>query len=409
MGKIDSGNAPETLNFSLLFETIANEAILGIVAFDAKTGSCLYINRLAREVLELGSDVSFTSNLKLADLIPGSVRPGSTALSETFLLTEGMRQNVLIKKRDGHLIFANTGVRHVDSLRADRIHLLMFQDVTVQRKLQRDLETKQEEIKAALNQVLEQNKQLVELDSSKDRFIALTTHELRTPLSAIVATSEVLVLKFYESAEQKEEFIKTIHEQGLQLMELVNDILDYAKIRAGKMELYVEEFDLVPLVSKLSSTFDHMAQQANVKLTIRGSEKLTAFADQLRLREVISNVVNNAIKYNRDGGTVTVSFAAGENNMARITVSDTGQGIPDDKLHHVFNEFETVGGVSSHHKGTGLGMPISKRLTLAMGGDLTLSSVPGQGTSFYLDLPTTRILSPDVYRTRDTDSFDLVA
>jgi two-component system cell cycle sensor histidine kinase PleC len=276
--------------------------------------------------------------------------------------------------------------------------------------MQRDLEAKQDEIRNAYAQVIEQNRQLLALDSAKDRFIALTTHELRTPLSAIVATTEVLQLKLYETEEQKEELIETIHEQGMELMELVNDILDFAKIRAGKMEFFVEKLDVVPLVLKLMTAFEQMASKANVTLAIeKPAFDLLTYADSLRLKEVVNNVVNNAIKYNRSGGTVKISFSKLDSGYLRITVSDTGVGISADKIHHVFNEFETIGHVSGHHKGTGLGMPISKRLMEAMGGMLSLESVESEGTSFFIDVPVKKVLGEEFYRTRADALGDLAA
>lgn len=393
-----------------LYNVIANEAIVGIIAFDAKTQGCVYINRLAREALELGLDDAEVS-LSASELYPASARSNLRPFSEEMLGTEGLFQDVLLKKVNGLVIIANVGVKNVvlDGGRPGKI--VMFQDITFQKKLQREIEAKQDELKKSFTQVLEQNRELMELDSAKDRFIALTTHELRTPLSAIVATSEVLEMRLYESEDQKEEFIKTIHEQGLHLMQLVNDILDFAKIRAGKMEFFVEELDLIPMVAKLCATFDNMAAQAQVSISIEKPEgELRAYCDVLRMKEVISNVVNNAIKYNKPGGTVTIKFGrAPEGKVARVTVSDTGQGIPASKVHHVFNEFETVGNVARHHKGTGLGMPISKRLMQAMGGDLTLTSEEGVGSSFYIDLPLEKVLPETMYGTRSDAWGDLAA
>jgi signal transduction histidine kinase len=406
-----------TGNESLLLEVIAQEAIVGIIAFDSKTQDCVFINRLARETLELGFDESAFENafaridFKCSDLYPKSNRSNLRAFSDELIMAEGFFQDILLRKANGQVIIANVSVKNVAMGEGSARKVVMFQDITIQKKLQRELEAKQDELKNAFTQVLEQNRELMELDSAKDRFIALTTHELRTPLSAIVATAEVLELKLYESEEQKEQFIKTIHEQGFHLMDLVNDILDFAKIRAGKMEFFVEELALVPIVSKLASTFESMAVQGQVTLRVDNAPgEFKAYCDALRLKEVVSNVVNNAIKYNKVNGTVHVSFEMlEERKLLRIIVQDTGQGIPAAKLHHVFNEFETVGNVARHHKGTGLGMPISKRLMQAMGGELTLESVEGVGTSFFIDLPTEKVLAEEVYRSRADSWGDLAA
>jgi PAS domain S-box-containing protein len=385
-----------------IFEQIADEAIMAIIVFRDSGRECTYLNRMAKELLELSDSERVTAghhSLTLDDL-RAEDRPGHTrVLSEDILTHDGLYSDVLIKKSNGHVMVANVGVKSMSN-DGEKILLLMIQDTTNQKKMQRDLHAKQQEINKAYVELIEQNRSLKELDQAKDRFLALTTHELRTPLAAIVATAEVLEMKLYESEEQREQFIKTIHEQGLHLMELVNDVLDFAKIRAGKMDLFVENTELEPLISRLTSGFERMALLSKVTLVVEPSVlKLSAWVDILRLKEVVSNVVNNAIKYNRTGGSVHISISQ-VGRFARVAVKDTGLGIAEDQIQSVFNEFETIGHVAQHHKGTGLGMPISKRLTAAMGGELSLTSVVGKGSVFSIDLPLDRVLDESVYRTR---------
>jgi signal transduction histidine kinase len=175
------------------------------------------------------------------------------------------------------------------------------------------------------------------------------------------------------------------------------------------MDYFVEQIEMYPLVVKLAGNFDHMATQMKVGLKVEApSEPLMAYVDTLRLKEVINNVLSNAIKYNREGGSVIVLFEERE-GIVRLIVRDTGVGIAADKLKHVFNEFETVGHVNRHHKGTGLGMPISKRLVQGMGGDITLESEEGVGSSFFIDIPTAKVLDEEMYRSRPDAWGDLAA
>lgn len=394
-------------------QTIVRESMTGIAAFDVDTRKCVYINSLARETLEIPSSSEESSiqiiDLSIDELFPDRARAShSRALQDHFLRHDGQTHDVLMRKKNGLEFIANVGVKTV-SENGRSIVLIMFQDITVQKKLQREVEAKQEEVRKAYLELLEQNRQLKELDMAKDKFIALTTHELRTPLSAIVATAEMLNLKLYESDEQKADFIHTIYDQAMHLMELVNDVLDFSKIRAGKMEYYVERVDITPIIRKLVLGFEQMANQGGVTVGLDDPKaECLAYVDTLRLKEVMNNVVNNAIKYNRMGGQVRISIAKRDKHL-RVTVTDTGVGIPADKISHVFNEFETVGHMSRHHKGTGLGMPISKRLIQAMGGDISLESEEGVGTKFYIDIPTEKVLPDDVYRTRPDAWGDLVA
>lgn len=385
------------------FETLVRDAIVGIIAFNAGTRACVYSNILAREILDLprGSDLDAPPAIMLDDLYPREARGQLRPFSEDIMRRDGLTQDVLVKKQNGHTFIANIGVRYILGSGSERIALVMFQDITFQKKLQRELTAKQDEIRTAYTELLEQNRQLRELDQAKDRFVALMTHELRTPLSAIVATAEVLHLKLHESPEQMDEFIKSIHEQGLHLMELVNDVLDFAKIRAGKMEFYVERKDIRPVVVKALENFKSMAEQAHVEMSlVMPEQEIECYFDLVRMKEVLSNVISNAIKYNsRENGKVRVTIGSIE-SAARITVADTGQGIAPERLMHVFNEFETVGNVARHHKGTGLGMPISKRLIEGMGGRLSLNSEVGVGTEFYIDIPTEKVLPQELYRAR---------
>ncbi|MES2855896.1 MAG: HAMP domain-containing sensor histidine kinase [Bdellovibrionota bacterium] len=393
-----------------IFAVIAHEAIMGVTVFHRVGGECLYANQIGKEFLELPIDDQKVPALHISELMTLGDRPGyARAFTPDMLSHEGLYQEVLLRKKNGLGMVSNVGIKHAVIEDGVPVVLVMFQDITIQKKLQREVLAKQEEINQAYAELLEQNKQLKELDLAKDRFVALTTHELRTPLAAIVSTAEVLNLELYETEEQKVQFIRTIHEQSLHLMELVNDILDFAKIRAGKMDFYVEQVDLVPLAEKLLSNFQSMAEQAEVQLDFeKPKTQLLVWTDTLRMKEVVNNVLNNAIKYNRKGGSVVISLEKlGES--VRLIVKDTGVGIAPENLGNVFNEFETIGQVGSHHKGTGLGMPISKQLIEKMGGGITLESVVGVGSSFYIDVPATKVLPEEMYNTRPDAWGDLAA
>lgn len=393
-----------------LFKGLIENATVGMIAFEQVANShvTIFSNYRALEILERKDGSGWDCH----DLFPASGRGAIVPFGQEFTGREGLHPEVLMKKATGSSFVASAAIRKIND-NGKTILLLSFQDITVEWKLARDLKAKQEEIARAYTELLEQNTQLKTLDQAKDKFIALTTHELRTPLSAILATADFLENKLYDTDEQRDEFIRTISEQGRHLMELVNDVLDFAKIRAGKMEFFVEEIDLGTLLKKTVANFQHMADQSKVSFSFEpttGPNK--AWADLVRLREIINNVVSNAIKYNRENGKVVICLAdhsEDSRRYIRIIVSDTGIGIPADKLEGVFNEFETVGHVSKHHKGTGLGMPISRRLVESMGGRLTLKSEYGVGSEFYIDIPVDKILAEEMYRVRPSMDSDLVA
>ncbi len=403
------------LSQSEFLRGLIENANVGVLVFDValENRPVVYANSRALEVLERPA----AHGLVFRDLCPSDLKPGdnrrqAAILSSTFLEREGHHSEILIQKSNKISFVASAAFKRL-TVKGRELVLLSFQDVTVQWKLARDLRVKQEEIERAYAELLEQNSQLKSLDQAKDKFIALTTHELRTPLSAILATADFLENKLYESDEQRDEFIKTIGEQGRHLLELVNDVLDFAKIRAGKMDFFVEHIELITLLKKVVGNFQHMAEQSDIKMSFMAPEgQAHAWADLIRLKEIINNVVSNAIKYNRKGGTVTVTLANCQvdgRSYMRISVRDTGVGIPADKLEGVFNEFETVGHVSRHHKGTGLGMPISRRLVESMGGRLTLTSEVGVGSEFHIDVPLEKVLEESFYRARPGMDEDLMA
>lgn len=382
-----------------LYQAVAEGAISGIVVFEQATGKCLFINHAA-------SDLLGTEAPTLETLIPAADKPPFKSFAQDILGNDGLYHDIVINTASGLPFIGNIGVR---SLGVDGVHacLLMLQDVTLQKKLQREILAKQSELRAAFEEMKRQNQQLRDLDLAKDRFIALTTHELRTPLSALIASAEILKLGLYDSPKQMLEFIDMIFEQGQQLQDLVNDILDFAKIQAGKMDFYIEENDTLPLVEDVVRQFESMAEANAVALKIeRPAFSTKCYFDEMRLRQVISNIVNNAIKYNRSGGSVRVHFAEHADHL-RILIEDTGKGIPVDQFDKVFNEFETIGNVAQHHKGTGLGMPISHKLMTGMGGKIAFISEFGKGSTFWMEIPKTKVLDEGVYRPRKSE--DLLA
>lgn len=387
--------------FIHLTETIANEAMFAIAAFDSQ-GKSFYMNKMAVQLLDC-------EQLELHQLKPkGEARAQILPFSPEILRHDGLYQDILLARPDGRTLIANIGVKNANVDYHDVV-ILMFQDITFQKKLQREITAKQTEIKAAYEELLKQNRQLTELDKATNRFIAITTHELRTPLAAMVASAEILKLGLYDNEEQMKEFVNIIYDQGQHLSDLVNDILDFAKIQAGKMDFYVEQQDVTPLVSGILRNFGDMAQGNSVTLVFDPpAAPVLCYFDEVRLRQVLSNIVNNGIKYNKVGGSLTVKIETLENSI-KIAFTDTGKGIPADQFDKVFNEFETIGNVAQHHKGTGLGMPISRKLTQGMGGTLDFSSEFGVGSTFWVEIPTVKVLPDDLYRPRPEKTGDFAA
>lgn len=386
-----------------LYEDLANDAMFGIIVFDEADGKSFYMNQMSVQLLGC-------EQMRLIDLIPdrASGRSQLVNFSPEFLRHDGLYHDILIGAPDGRTLIANVGIKN-KTVDDKPVNIVMIQDVTLQKKLQREITAKQTEIHAAHSELLKQNQQLKELDVAKNRFIAITTHELRTPLSAMVASAEILKLGLYDNKEQMQEFVDIIHDQGKHLSDLVNDILDFAKIQAGKMDFYIENQNIITELLNILRNFTDMAASNGVEIKFENHpEKLDCYFDEVRLRQVVSNIVNNGIKYNKNGGSLTVTLEDSP-EVARILFTDTGKGIPEDQFDKVFNEFETIGNVAQHHKGTGLGMPISRKLIHGMGGKLDFTSTFGTGSTFWIEVPKTKVLDEDVYRPRPEKTGDLAA
>ncbi len=233
--------------------------------------------------------------------------------------------------------------------------------------------------------------QLRELDRLKSSFLANMSHELRTPLNSILGFTDV-ILEGLDGplTDVMRNDLLLIQKNGQHLLSLINDILDMAKIEAGRMSLHPETFNLYELLEEVVNITSPLASEKNLALFIdpASDRKIMIFADRTRIRQVMLNLVNNAIKFTERGRIRVLGQRRGD--LAVVTVQDTGIGIPPDKLEAIFQEFTQVD-TSTTRKvgGTGLGLPISRRLVEMHGGRLWAESrgIPGEGSTFILELP----------------------
>ncbi len=234
--------------------------------------------------------------------------------------------------------------------------------------------------------------QLRELDRLKSSFLANMSHELRTPLNSILGFADVILeeLDGPLTVNMNNDLL-LIQKNGQHLLHLINDVLDMAKIEAGRMNLNPEKFVVNLLFEEVTSITSTLASEKNNALFIEeaSDRKLEIYADQIRLRQVMINLVNNAIKFT-EHGRISICALPKEGGRVLISVKDTGIGIPPDKLEAVFQEFTQVDTSTTRKAGgTGLGLPISRKLVEMHGGRLWAESsgVPGEGSTFFVELP----------------------
>ncbi|KLD76073.1 histidine kinase [Xanthomonas hyacinthi DSM 19077] len=254
--------------------------------------------------------------------------------------------------------------------------------------------------------------ELARASQYKSEFLANMSHELRTPLNSLLILSRSLADNDEEnlSGEQVES-ARIIHDAGSNLLRLINDILDLSKVEAGKMDLVVDTFPLADLARTLTRTFNHVAQEKKLAFSVDMDAGLPATirTDGAKLEQVANNLLSNAFKFTARGtvrlhvsrppaGSVLPDGLVPETTIA-FAVSDTGIGIPDDKMQRVFHAFEQVdASTSRQYGGTGLGLAISRRIAMLLGGDIVLASEAGQGSTFTVYLPED---APDTGRLAD--------
>jgi len=240
-----------------------------------------------------------------------------------------------------------------------------------------------------LQELEEQRSIALEASRLKSEFLANTSHELRTPLSSILGFLKLILDGHVPEPEQQLRYLRIAHDSATHLLAIINDVLDLAKIEAGRLETQPCTTPVAPILDDLDSLFRHQARDKGVELVVASVEpSLKIHADPDRTRQILTNLLSNALKFTPASGSITVEVSP-EGDDLLFTVRDTGAGIPPEELERVFDSFHQVDGSTTRAAGgTGLGLTISRLLAEKMGGSLTLESAGrGLGTTVRLRLP----------------------
>ncbi len=227
---------------------------------------------------------------------------------------------------------------------------------------------------------------LERLELIRQEFLSNVSHELRTPLTSIVALAETLEAGAIEDPQNNRRFLTIIQKNASRMHRLIDDILELSAIEAGNVKVRPEPVPLHPLVEDVISSLSAAAVSRNIDLQNLVPPNSEVFADPHRLVQMLTNLIDNAVKFNREGGTVSIRY--GNSDRDRISVEDTGEGIPSHHLDRLFERFYRVDRARSRELGgTGLGLAIVKHLAKSHGGEVTVSSRLGEGTEFTIELP----------------------
>lgn len=222
---------------------------------------------------------------------------------------------------------------------------------------------------------------------AKSDFLSSMSHELRTPLNAVMGFAQVLEIDEGLTEDQLDS-VRTIRRSGQHLLRLINEILDLARIESGRLELSIEDVGLAELFAESGALVTPLAANRDVAVQFVRKPSATAVrGDRTRLNQVLVNLLSNAVKYNCRSGSVVVTALPRGDGMIRISVADTGNGIPAEKLAQLFTPFNRLGAENTEIEGTGIGLVIAKRLIEGMGGRIGVDSSVGAGSAFWFDLP----------------------
>lgn len=349
---------------------IVNAAIDGF--FMADMQGCLRdCNEVYCEMLGYTQEEMVT--LHITDIVDATDSAGPMSLRiQTALECGHDRFDTRHRRKDGSWVDVEVNVT-VAQIGSEAFFFAFVHDITVRKQNEVSLINAKEEAERANN--------------AKSRFLSRMSHELRTPMNAIIGFGQLLESDTaYPLAPDQLDSVKEILNAGNHLLELINEVLDLARIESGRLDFTLEPVKVSPLVKESVTLLQPLinSRQITVKLDLDGD--CSIWVDRLRMRQILLNLLSNAIKYNRHAGSIRIGCLHYKERV-RITMSDTGKGIPADKLSVLFKPFERLESAYDSVEGSGIGLALSKKLTEAMNGTIGVESFPDQGSLFWVDFP----------------------
>jgi PAS domain S-box-containing protein len=253
-------------------------------------------------------------------------------------------------------------------------------------KLEQRVAERTAELERAVQELNAAKEEAEAANLAKSEFLSRMSHELRTPLNAILGFGQVLEVQQLTPAQQRS--VDYILKGGEHLLSLINEVLEISRVEAGHLSLSLEPVPLWDVVQEALDLVRPIADKAQIHILETDElPRRHVLADRQRLKQVLLNLLSNAVKYNSEDGRISISCRQGEEGQLLLAVQDTGPGLTRDDLQRLFVPFERLNAENSDVEGTGLGLALSKSLTEAMGGQLRVQSLPGQGSIFYIELP----------------------
>ncbi|HEY4358335.1 MAG TPA: PAS domain-containing sensor histidine kinase [Acidobacteriaceae bacterium] len=363
------------------FRELIENAPDGILQVD-RHGKIIIANRTAELLFGYASEELVGASVDM--LVPAKYRAGHAANRVGFAhggVSRPMGQglDLYARRKDGTEFPVEISLSPVTT--AGEVHVTaVVRDVTERKRTEVQVRTLQESYMAELEA---RQKEAERLNHMKSEFMAGITHELRTPLHTIIGFSDLLREELEGPLnEPQRTFVGHIRQDSEHLLGLINDVLDYSRIEAGGLHLHTERLSLGEAIADAAGAIRQHAEAKGIGLRFENPAEVFVLADPMRLRQILYNLLSNAVKFTASGGDVDI-LVGDDAEFARITVSDTGTGIPRDELSRIFDKFYQVGYSVG---GAGLGLSICKQLVEIQGGSIAVDSEPGKGSQFHFTL-----------------------
>jgi len=350
-------------------------------------GRIVLLNRMAEQLFGYTREEMLAQRVDA--LVPDAIRgahKGHRAQYHSHPVTRPMGSGLKLeaRRKDGShfpVEISLSSVKSGDGIRVTAI----IRDITERKEMESRLRAVEEKYVRELEL---SHREAERANQLKTEFLGNMSHELRSPLHTVIGFAELLAEEKEGALNEKQKrFVGHIKTDSLHLLNLINDLLDLSKIEAGRLELRYELFSIEAVIAEAISSVQPRATAKCLEIATDISITAPVWADRLRFKQILHNLLTNAIKFTPNGGRVRVD-AADCGHFAEISVRDTGIGIPEDQQQAVFDKFYQVrAGIQGGHEGTGLGLTITKRLVDQHGGTISLKSEPGNGTCFTFSIP----------------------